>query len=70
MNGAGKADAFVFYGATGDLAFKKIFPSLQGMIRRGVLDVPIVGVAKEGWSVEQLQARARESLEKRGGVVP
>jgi glucose-6-phosphate 1-dehydrogenase len=63
-----KADALVFYGATGDLAFKKIFPSLQGMIRRGVLDVPIIGVAKQGWKLEQLRARAKESLAKHGGV--
>jgi glucose-6-phosphate 1-dehydrogenase len=63
-----KADALVFYGATGDLAYKKIFPSLQGMIRRGVLDVPIIGVAKQGWKLEQLRARAKDSLEKHGGV--
>ncbi len=61
------ADAFVFYGATGDLAYKKIFPALQRMIRRGVLDVPVVGVAKQGWTVEQLRERARESLESHGG---
>ena len=67
---AGKADAFVFYGATGDLAYKKIFPSLQGMIRRGALDVPIVAVAKESWKLEQLQARVKESLEKHGGLDP
>ncbi len=64
----GKADAFVFYGATGDLAYKKIFPALQGLICRGALDVPIVGVAKEGWTLEQLQARAMESLEKHGRI--
>ncbi|MFL5418660.1 MAG: glucose-6-phosphate dehydrogenase [Myxococcales bacterium] len=63
-----KSDALVFYGATGDLAFKKIFPSLQGMIRRGVLDVPIIGVAKQGWNLEQLRGRAKESLEKNGGI--
>jgi glucose-6-phosphate 1-dehydrogenase len=63
-----KSDALVFYGATGDLAYKKIFPSLQGMIRRGVLDVPIIGVAKQGWKLEQLRGRARESLEKNGGI--
>jgi glucose-6-phosphate 1-dehydrogenase len=67
---AGKADALVFYGATGDLAYKKIFPALQGMIRRGALDVPIIAVAKERWSLEQLQARARESLASHGGVDP
>ena len=65
---APRADALVFYGATGDLAFKKIFPALQGMVRRGVLDVPIVGVAKQGWGLEQLKVRAKESVEKRGGA--
>ena len=61
-------DALVFFGATGDLADKKIFPSLQAMVKRGVLDVPVIGVAKSGWGLEQLQARARESIEKHGGV--
>jgi glucose-6-phosphate 1-dehydrogenase len=67
---ADKADALVFYGATGDLAYKKIFPSLQGMIRRGALDVPIIAVAKEDWKLEQLHARAKESLEEHGGIDP
>ncbi|HMG32890.1 MAG TPA: glucose-6-phosphate dehydrogenase [Blastocatellia bacterium] len=62
------SDALVFFGATGDLAYKKIFPALQNMIRRGTLKVPVVGVAKSGWTVEQLRARARDSLEKHGGV--
>ena len=62
------SDALVFFGATGDLAYKKIFPALQHMIQHGHLDVPIVGVAKSGWTVEQLRARARDSLEKHGGV--
>lgn len=62
------SDAFVFLGATGDLAYKKIFPALQALIRRGHLDVPVIGVAKSGWGLEQLKARARESLEKHGGV--
>ena len=61
-------DAFVFFGATGDLAYKKIFPSLQAMIKRGSLNVPIIGVAKSGWGLEQLQERARESLERHGGI--
>jgi glucose-6-phosphate 1-dehydrogenase len=61
-------DALVFFGATGDLAYKKIFPSLQAMVKRGVLDVPVIGVAKSGWGLEQLQARARDSIEKHGGV--
>ena len=64
------SDAFVFFGATGDLAYKKIFPALQAMVKRGHLDVPIIGVAKAGWSLEQLQARAKDSLEKHGGLDP
>src|SRR6516164_7912103 len=63
-----RSDAMVFFGITGDLAHKKIFPALQAMARRDRLDVPIVGVAKAGWSLEQLKARARDSLEKHGGV--
>jgi glucose-6-phosphate 1-dehydrogenase len=62
------SDALVFFGATGDLAYKKIFPALQAMIKRGHLDVPVIGVAKAGWNLEQLRARAHESLEKHGGV--
>jgi len=61
------ADALVFFGATGDLAYKKIFPSLQAMVRRGHLDVPVIGVAKSGWTLEQLRARAKDSVEKHGG---
>lgn len=60
------SDALVFFGATGDLAYKKIFPSLQTMIKRGHLDVPVIGVAKAGWNIDQLRARARESLDKHG----
>src|SRR6201997_1892944 len=62
------SDALVFFGATGDLAYKKIFPALQAMLRRGHLNVPVVGVAKAGWTLEQLKARAHDSLEKHGGV--
>jgi glucose-6-phosphate 1-dehydrogenase len=61
-----RSDALVLFGATGDLAYKQIFPAVAAMIRRGHLDVPIIGVAKAGWSLPQLQARARESLEKHG----
>ena len=61
-----QADAFVFFGATGDLAYKKIFPALHGMARRGHLDVPIVAVAKSGWTLDQLRNRARESVERHG----
>jgi glucose-6-phosphate 1-dehydrogenase len=63
-----RSDALVFFGATGDLAYKKIFPSLQAMLKRGHLDVPVIGVAKAGWTLEQLRARARDSLEKQGGL--
>jgi glucose-6-phosphate 1-dehydrogenase len=61
------SDALVFFGATGDLAHKKIFPSLQAMIKHGRLDVPVIGVAKAGWNVDQLRERARDSIEKYGG---
>jgi len=64
-----RSDAFVFFGATGDLAHKKIFPALQSMVRQGTLDVPVIGVAKSGWTVEQLRDRARDSLIKYGGGV-
>ncbi len=63
-----KADAFVFFGATGDLAYKQIFPALLALLRDGELDMPIIGVAKSGWNLDQLKARARESVEKRGPV--
>jgi glucose-6-phosphate 1-dehydrogenase len=63
-----QSDALVFFGATGDLAHKKVFPALQAMARRGHLNVPVIGVAKAGWNLEQLRARARESLETHGGV--
>ena len=62
------SDALVFFGATGDLAYKKIFPSLQAMVKRGSLNVPVVGVAKADWNLDQLRARAHDSLEKHGGV--
>ena len=63
-----QCDALIFFGATGDLAYKKIFPSLQAMIKRGTLNVPIIGVAKGGWNLERLWERARESLEHHGGI--
>jgi glucose-6-phosphate 1-dehydrogenase len=62
------SDALVFFGATGDLAYKKIFPALQSLVRRGRLGVPIVGVAKSGWTREQLIARARASVTEYGGL--
>jgi len=63
-----RSDALAFFGATGDLAYKQIFPSLQAMIKRGHLNVPVIGVAKAGWNLDQLKARAKDSLEKHGGV--
>jgi glucose-6-phosphate 1-dehydrogenase len=62
------SDALVFFGATGDLAYKKIFPALQAMVRRGHLSVPVIGVAKAGWNLDQFKARARDSVEKHGGL--
>jgi len=64
-----RSDALVFFGATGDLAYKKIFPSLQGMIQHGTLTVPVIGVAGSGWTLDQLRDRARASLDEHGGGV-
>ena len=63
---SGQSDAFVFFGATGDLAYKQIFPALQAMIQRGHLDMPIIGVAKAGWNLDQLKDRARDSIREHG----
>lgn len=62
------SDALVFFGASGDLAFKKIFPALQAMAKRGHLNTPIIGVARSNWTIDQFRARARESVEKHGGI--
>ena len=62
------SDALVFFGATGDLAYKKIFPALQAMVKRGALTVPVIGVAKAGWNLDQLKDRAKDSLEHHGGL--
>lgn len=62
------SDALVFFGVTGDLAYKQVFPALQAMIRRGHLDMPIIGVAGRPWSNEQLQAHVHDSLSEHGGV--
>src|SRR5580700_4286378 len=67
---AALSDALVFFGATGDLAYKQIFPSLQQMIRHGTLNVPVIGVAKAGWNLEQFRNRAKDSLAKHGDVDP
>ena len=57
-----RSDALVFFGITGDLAYKKIFPALYNMAKRGVLDVPVIGVASSAWTVEELIERARKSV--------
>ncbi|MEP7245481.1 MAG: glucose-6-phosphate dehydrogenase [Gammaproteobacteria bacterium] len=69
MNEPADSDALVFFGATGDLAHKQIFPALHAMVKRGNLDVPVIGVAKAGWTLDQLRARAHDSIEKHGGGV-
>jgi glucose-6-phosphate 1-dehydrogenase len=63
-----RSDALVFFGATGDLAYKQIFPALQAMVKRGQLTVPVIGVAKAGWGLDRLRDRARDSLGHHGGV--
>lgn len=70
MNEKPPSDALVFFGATGDLAYKKIFPALQSLVRRGRLDVPVIGVAKSGWGLPQLVERARASVTENGGLDP
>src|SRR5678815_597267 len=64
------SDALVFFGATGDLAYKKIFPALQSLVKRRHLNVPVIGVANSGWNLDQFRARAYDSLDKHGGVDP
>ena len=66
QSGGKLSDAFVFFGATGDLAHKKIFPALYNMVKRGTLKCPIIGVAKSGWTLQQLQDRARDSVKTYG----
>jgi glucose-6-phosphate 1-dehydrogenase len=63
-----KSDALVLFGASGDLAYKKIFPALYAMARRGHLNVPVIGVANSPWTTEQLRTRAKESIERNGPV--
>jgi glucose-6-phosphate 1-dehydrogenase len=62
------SDALVFFGATGDLAHKKIFPALQALTQRGELEMPVIGVARENWTLDQVRERARDSLEQNGGI--
>ena len=67
MNAA-RSDAVVFYGATGDLAYKQIFPALYALARKGRLDIPVIGVAKADWNLDALQARARDSVLAHGAI--
>ena len=64
------SDALVFFGATGDLAHKKIFPALQQLAKRDELNMPVIGVAKSGWTLDQLKQRAQDSVEHYGGLDP
>ena len=66
LSGGTISDAFVFFGATGDLAYKKVFPSLYNMVRHGTLKCPVIGIAKAGWNLEQLRERARNSIQSNG----
>ena len=67
-DGKPASDALVFFGATGDLAYKKIFPALQQLVKRGKLDCQVIGVAKTGWNHDQLIDRARKSVTEYGGL--
>ena len=67
---AQQSDALVFFGATGDLAYKQIFPALHAMVKRGHLNVPVIGVAQAGWNLDQLIARAKDSIDTNGGLYP
>src|SRR6202049_1173990 len=69
IKGSLASDALVFFGASGDLAYKQIFPALYAMTKRGVLNVPVVGVAHSDWSLAQLRERAKESIEGVGGGI-
>ena len=60
------SDGLVFFGATGDLAFKKIFPALHALARRGKLTWPVVGVARSGWTREQFVEHAKQSIQQHG----
>jgi len=70
FNNSTHSDALVFFGATGDLAYKKIFPALQAMVKRGTLNVPIIGIAREDWTLDRFKLRAKDSVEHHGGLDP
>ena len=63
------SDALVFFGATGDLAYKKIFPALQALVRDHDFDIPVIGIARAEWNLDRLRDRMRDSLEHAGGVI-
>jgi glucose-6-phosphate 1-dehydrogenase len=63
-----QSDALVFFGITGDLAYKQIFPALEAMVKRGELDIPVIGVAGRPWTIEQLRDHVHQSLEEHGPV--
>src|SRR5512141_1588177 len=65
---ASRSDALVLFGVTGDLAHKMIFPALYAMVKRGALNVPVVGVALPKWNLPRLHKRVTESIERSGGV--
>src|SRR3974377_2446339 len=67
---AALSDAIVFFGASGDLAYKQIFPALRGLVCDEGIEVPIFGVARSGWDLDTLKARARDSLERHGSHDP
>ena len=64
----GRSDALVFFGATGDLAYKQVFPALAALVARGKLDIPVIGVARAGWDRDQLVKRAQDSIAQHGGA--
>lgn len=68
-DGAGRSDALVLFGASGDLAHKQIFPALYAMAKRGVLNVPVIGVAYSNWNLEHLHARVRDSVARAPGGI-
>ena len=63
------SDAFVFFGMSGDLARKKIFPALYSMVKHGTLEIPVIGVASSKWTVEDLKNRAEQSITEHGGGI-
>ncbi len=64
-----RSDAFVFFGMSGDLARKKIFPALYSMVKNGTLDIPVIGVASSKWTVDDLRRRAADSIITHGGGI-